>query len=58
VVLRDGARSSEAEILDWLRPRIASWWRPDGLELVDAIPKTSVGKIATTVLRDTYTQRH
>jgi fatty-acyl-CoA synthase len=42
------------EIIEYLRPRVAKWWLPDGVEFVEAIPKTSVGKFDKKVLRSKY----
>jgi fatty-acyl-CoA synthase len=54
VVPRPGAELTEAEVLDHLRPRVARWWLPDGVVVVDAIPKTSVGKFDKKVLRERF----
>ena len=43
-----------AEILDFLRPRVARWWLPDGVVFLDAIPKTGVGKFDKKVLRERF----
>ncbi len=45
-----GAITAE-EVLEYLRPRVARWWLPDEIRLVDDIPKTSVGKFDKKVLR-------
>ena len=42
------------EIIEYLRPRVAKWWLPDGVEFVESIPKTSVGKFDKKVLRSKY----
>jgi acyl-CoA synthetase (AMP-forming)/AMP-acid ligase II len=38
-------------VRSFLLERVARWWLPDALELVDEIPKTSVGKLDKKVLR-------
>jgi fatty-acyl-CoA synthase len=43
-----------AEILDWLRPRVAKWWLPDAVVFIEAVPKTSVGKFDKKVLRERF----
>jgi fatty-acyl-CoA synthase len=43
-----------AEILDYLRPRVAKWWLPDGVVFIEAVPKTSVGKFDKKVLRERF----
>jgi fatty-acyl-CoA synthase len=37
-----------------MRPKIARWWMPDDVVLVDAIPHTATGKILKTALRDQF----
>ena len=37
---------------EFLADRVAKWWLPDAIEVVDEIPKTSVGKLDKKVLRD------
>ena len=44
----------KSEVLDFIRPRFASWWIPDDVVFIDEIPKTSVGKFDKKVLRDLY----
>ena len=42
----------ETEILDFLRPQVAKWALPDGVVILEAIPKTTVGKFDKKVLRE------
>ena len=51
VVIRPGARLTAEELLDWLRPKVARWWLPDGCVFIDEVPKTSVGKFSKKDLR-------
>jgi fatty-acyl-CoA synthase len=39
------------EVLDFLRPRVARFWLPDGVRFLDELPKTSVGKFDKKALR-------
>jgi fatty-acyl-CoA synthase len=57
VVLRDGETATAEEIIDHLRPLVAKWWLPDGVEFIDEIPKTSVGKFSKKDLRARYADR-
>jgi fatty-acyl-CoA synthase len=41
-----------AEILEFLSTRVAKWWLPDEIVIVDELPKTSVGKFAKGKLRE------
>jgi fatty-acyl-CoA synthase len=54
VVPRPGVPLDPAEILDYLRPRLARWALPDRVVLIDAVPKTSVGKFDKKVLRERF----
>lgn len=52
VVLKPGANVDPAELIDHVRNRIAKFKAPDEIEILDALPKTSTGKIQKYVLRD------
>jgi fatty-acyl-CoA synthase len=54
VVPKPGAELAPAEILDYLRPKLAKWALPDEVVLIDAVPKTSVGKFDKKVLRERF----
>jgi fatty-acyl-CoA synthase len=56
VVPRPEARGrlTAAEVLDFLRPRVAKWALPDAVVFLDAVPKTSVGKFDKKVLRERF----
>jgi acyl-CoA synthetase (AMP-forming)/AMP-acid ligase II len=56
VVLREGAITTAAELVEHLRGRVAKWWLPDEFAFVREIPKTSVGKFDKKVLRVGLTQ--
>ena len=45
---------TEAELLDHLGERVATWWLPDKIVFIDAIPKTGTGKFDKKVVRDQY----
>jgi fatty-acyl-CoA synthase len=45
---------SAEELLEFLRPRVAKWWLPDGVVFLDQIPKTGVGKFDKKVLREQF----
>ena len=51
VVLEDDAELTLDELRDHLAKRVAKWWLPDELAIVDEVPKTSVGKFDKKVLR-------
>jgi fatty-acyl-CoA synthase len=56
VVVKPGESLAEEEVLDWLRPRVAKWWLPDGVVFIDEVPKTSVGKFSKKTLRDRFAE--
>jgi fatty-acyl-CoA synthase len=54
VVLKEGARATLEELLEFIAPQFAKWCLPERMEFVDEIPKTSVGKFDKKVLRAHY----
>lgn len=54
VVLRPGETLTKEELLAFLEPRVAKWWLPDDVVFLDALPKTSVGKVAKRELRENF----
>jgi len=57
VVPKPGQTLEPGEIVDFLRPRLAKWALPDEVLIIDAVPKTSVGKFDKKVLRERYKRR-
>jgi fatty-acyl-CoA synthase len=51
VVTEEGEELTLEELRDHLGSRVAKWWLPDALVLLDEVPKTSVGKFDKKVLR-------
>ena len=58
VVLKEGKNFSADEVNEFLGTRFAKFWIPDGYEIIDAIPKTSVGKFLKSALREKYNLEH
>jgi fatty-acyl-CoA synthase len=52
VVLKPGATTTEDELLDHVRARIARYKAPREIEFVDELPKTSTGKTQKFALRE------
>ena len=50
----DGAEASRGELIDFLAERVAKWWLPDKVLLVEQIPKTATGKFDKKVVRDQF----
>ena len=42
------------ELLSFLEGKVARWWIPDDVVVVDDIPHTATGKILKTALRDQF----
>ena len=51
VVLRDGEKASEEELITFSRDRLAHFKTPKAVTFVDELPKTATGKIQKFVLR-------
>ena len=54
VVLREGARTSDQELREFLAQKFARWQLPDAFVFVEAIPRTSVGKFKKIALREQF----
>jgi fatty-acyl-CoA synthase len=54
VVPNSGATVTAEELRDFLAARVAKWWLPERWAVIDAVPKTSVGKFDKKVLRKQY----
>jgi len=55
VVPKQGEEITKNEVLEFLEGRVAKWWLPDDVVLIDEVPKTSVGKFSKKDLRDRFT---
>jgi long-chain acyl-CoA synthetase len=54
VVLKEGQKTTEMEIIEYVKSRIASYKKPSKVEFIDAIPRTLSGKILKKDLRKKY----
>ncbi|MFI5365905.1 MAG: long-chain fatty acid--CoA ligase [Candidatus Binatia bacterium] len=54
VVPKPGQTPTKEELLEHLTAQVAKWWLPEDIVFVEALPKTSVGKIAKRQLRDQF----
>ncbi|WP_198587556.1 AMP-binding protein [Brevibacterium epidermidis] len=52
VVLKPGTEVTEADLIAFVKTRIASYKAPAGIEFVDELPTTSTGKIRKNALRE------
>src|SRR3954464_8917570 len=54
VVLEDGEDLSIDELASFLADRVPKWWIPKDMEVIDEVPKTSVGKFSKKTLREQF----
>ncbi|WP_428669008.1 long-chain fatty acid--CoA ligase [Reyranella sp.] len=55
VVVRKADKTvTPAELIAFLRPQMASWWVPEDVAFVDALPMTATGKIHKVTLRERF----
>jgi fatty-acyl-CoA synthase len=45
------------ELKAFLAERVPKWWIPNDLELIEEVPKTSVGKFSKKTLRERFAER-
>ena len=57
VVPTEGVTPDEESILASFKGKIADWWIPTSMTLVDEIPHTATGKISKTRLRERFANR-
>jgi fatty-acyl-CoA synthase len=57
VVPAAGAEVRPEELRDHLRERVARWWLPDIVEVVEELPKTGVGKYNKRLIRQQHGER-
>jgi fatty-acyl-CoA synthase len=54
VVPREDRCVDKLELLGWFEGRVADWWVPDDVAVVDTIPHTATGKISKLALREQF----
>jgi fatty-acyl-CoA synthase len=54
IVPKTGEHPTRGEILGFLDGKIAKWWMPDDMVIVDEIPHTATGKIQKIALRERF----
>jgi fatty-acyl-CoA synthase len=52
--LKPGAEADPAEFLEYLDGKVAKWWMPDEVRIVDDIPLGPTGKIDKKALREQF----
>lgn len=54
VVPRPGAEIAPGALRRWMADRVAKWWLPDAVLVVEELPRTATGKVRKNVLREQY----
>ena len=54
VTLKEQQALSKQQLLDHLSGKIAKWWMPDDVLVIEAMPMTATGKIRKATLREQY----
>ncbi len=54
ITLNAGASISESDMLAFLEGKIAKWWTPNAVLIIDGMPMTATGKIRKLTLRERY----
>ena len=58
IELREGARATEEEIIEFCRERLASYKKPKSVEFVEHLPVSSSAKVVKRELRERYWEGH
>jgi acyl-CoA synthetase (AMP-forming)/AMP-acid ligase II len=56
IELKQGAKATEQEIIDFCKQHLASQKKPKSVDFVDALPVTNAGKVSKKEIRDQYWQ--
>ncbi len=56
VVVKKGQTTTEADIIDFCKDKLAGFKRPKDVVFIDELPRTSTGKVQRKVLREKYGQ--
>jgi len=54
IVPQCGEEPSRTEIREFLKDRVPSWWLPDDVVCIDAMPLTATGKVSKRQLRERF----
>jgi len=54
VVLKPGASASREELLTFFAGKVAKWWLPDDVVIVNELPHTATGKLQKMALRERF----
>ena len=54
IVPKPGKTPTKDDLLAFMQGRIAKWWMPDDVVMIEEIPHTATGKIQKMTLRDMF----
>ena len=54
VHLKPDAQASREQLLAWFDGKVASWWKPDDVQVVPSLPHTATGKLQKRALREQF----
>ena len=54
VVARAGVTLDQAELLRFFEGKVAKWWIPDTVFIVDELPHNATGKVQKLLLRERF----
>ncbi len=54
VVAKAGIHLDETSLLQFYEGKVAKWWIPDAVKIVDEIPRNATGKIRKNILREAH----
>jgi len=57
IVLKDGAKATPEEFIQWARDKMAGYKRPREVEFRDSLPLSQVGKVLHRVLKEEELER-
>ncbi len=57
IVPEGGEEITLDELREFLAERVPKWWLPNDLEIIEEVPKTSVGKFSKKTLREQFAER-
>lgn len=57
VVLKDKARATEKEIIDFCKERLSSYKKPTSVDFLEQLPRNPSGKVLKRELRERYSKR-
>jgi acyl-CoA synthetase (AMP-forming)/AMP-acid ligase II len=58
LVVKQGAKLTEEEAIQFCKVRLASYKKPRSVEFVESLPRNPLGKVVKTVLREKYWKGH